>query len=140
MLPQWDPLPGLLFTAGSCSHMRVWDVQREQCVARVPVCAKRQCITTIATPWPGVGVALVGSSTGAVTMVDVRMPQHAGSTAWYVLLGVRSRPSALVPGLPCMLQRPLLFCHLCAVNVCVLCVCVFAFLAVSGAQERVARQ
>ncbi len=73
---QWDPMPGLLYTAGSCTHMRVWDVQREQCVARVSVTGKRQCVTTIASPWPGLGVALVGTSAGSLTMVDLRVRDH----------------------------------------------------------------
>ena len=81
---QWDPLPGLLYVAGSSTHMRIWDVSREQCVSRINICPKRECVTTMASPWPGVGVVIVGASNGSLTMVDLRVPSigDVSTTAW----------------------------------------------------------
>jgi hypothetical protein len=63
-----------MFVGGSSTHLRIWDVAREHCVSRVSVCPKQESVTTMASPWPGVGVVIVGASNGSLTMVDLRVP------------------------------------------------------------------
>jgi WD40 repeat protein len=64
---QVEPRSSLLYTAGSSTSLRIWDVNREQCVGRLHACDSNACVTSLASPWPGVGLVLIGDSLVCLT-------------------------------------------------------------------------
>ena len=72
----WQASSGRLLAGGRSPNLRVWDLQREQCVGVASVGSSRggSVLTAMASPWPGTGVVAVGKSSGSVTVLDMRMP------------------------------------------------------------------
>jgi hypothetical protein len=73
MVLEWQPMAGLLFAGGSASVVRVWDVARSQCVGLAHT-ERGASVTSIASAWPGNGVAMLGHDDGAISLIDHRVP------------------------------------------------------------------
>ncbi|KAA0149596.1 hypothetical protein FNF29_05808 [Cafeteria roenbergensis] len=76
----WQPWSGLMLAAGNAPLVRVWDVTRSQCVATAQT-ASGGMVTTMASAWPGNGVAMLGHANGAISLIDHRVPAAMASSA-----------------------------------------------------------
>eukprot|EP00741_Cyanophora_paradoxa_P021268 tig00021348_g20528.t1 len=72
----WQPANALMLAAGDAEVMRVWDVEREQCVAEVPVHTDSS-VTAMAHDESGSpGVTVAGCGDGSLRVFDARVPSH----------------------------------------------------------------
>ena len=72
-----------LFSAGNSSVIRVWDMNREQCVSTIPSGCDT-CVTAIGSDWNshvggGEGVVLCGYGDGSLRLFDARLPVSVAS-------------------------------------------------------------
>ena len=78
LILKWQQLSGRLFAAGNSSVIRVWDLNREQCVSTIPSGCDT-CVTSIGSDWNsavggGEGVILCGYGDGSLRLFDARLP------------------------------------------------------------------
>jgi hypothetical protein len=77
LILKWQQLSGKLFAAGNSSVIRVWDLNREQCVSTMPSGCDT-CVTSIGSEWNssvggGDGVVLCGYGDGSLRLFDARL-------------------------------------------------------------------
>lgn len=94
---QWLPSRAHLAVGGGrCPYIRLWDVQRQQCIAshefntgaRHPdgSSAHPGHVTTMSSAWPGTHIIMVGTSRGAIQVLDTRMGSGTRRDAGAVVL------------------------------------------------------
>ena len=84
LILKWQQLSGRLFAAGNSSVIRVWDMNREQCVTTIPSGCDT-CVTAIGSDWNshvggGEGVVLCGYGDGSLRLFDARLPPEQAQT------------------------------------------------------------
>ena len=73
LVTSWMPCNGSVAVAGNSPFVRLWDVDRAQCIGLMPS-GSDSCITSLTTAWPGSGVLLSGCGNGTLTLLDTREP------------------------------------------------------------------